>query len=84
MASGFLGRYHHQIIVCIYFNGRVLNRRKVANHDENPKKAHPKMGKLEARNALRRCHLGAWSTWQLGGLSGRTRPSHAYRRACRG
>ena len=45
VASGFLGRYHHQIIVCIYFNGRVLNRRKVANHDENPKKAHPKMGK---------------------------------------
>ncbi|MCZ8949297.1 hypothetical protein OM192_17685 [Escherichia albertii] len=48
------------------------------------KNAHPKMGKLEARNALRSCHLGAWSTWQLGGLSGRTRPSHAYRRACRG
>ncbi|HCU5707149.1 TPA: hypothetical protein OUX45_004228 [Escherichia coli] len=85
MASGFLGRYHHQIIVCIYFNGQFLNRRKVANHDENPEKnAHPKMGNLEARNALRRCHLGAWSTWQLGGLSGRTRPSHAYRRACRG
>ncbi|QQG85515.1 hypothetical protein QE11421_23305 (plasmid) [Escherichia coli] len=85
VASGFLGRYHHQIIVCIYFNGQFLNRRKVANHDENPEKnAHPKMGKLEARNALRRCHLGAWSTWQLGGLSGRTRPSHAYRRACRG
>ncbi|EDW6691015.1 hypothetical protein GUP89_004187 [Salmonella enterica] len=45
MASGFLGRYHHQIIVCIYFNGRFLYRRKVANHDENPKKAHQKMGK---------------------------------------
>ncbi|EAA9583819.1 hypothetical protein EOW31_11400 [Salmonella enterica] len=45
VASGFLGRYHHQIIVCIYFNGRFLYRRKVANHDENPKKAHPKMGK---------------------------------------
>ncbi len=38
VASGFLGRYHHQIIVCIYFNGRVLNRRKVANHDENTEK----------------------------------------------
>ncbi|MBW6099844.1 hypothetical protein KZ773_27590 [Escherichia coli] len=63
MASGFLGRYHHQIIVCIYFNGQFLNRRKVANHDENPEKnAHPKMGKLEARNALRCCHLGVWST----------------------
>ncbi|WP_167851100.1 hypothetical protein [Escherichia sp. E2593] len=48
MASGFLGRYHHQIIVCIYFNGQFLNRRKVANHDENPEKnAHPKMGKLD-------------------------------------
>ncbi|MDC9144529.1 hypothetical protein PSK37_29125 [Escherichia coli] len=73
MASGFLGRYHHQIIVCIYFNGQFLNRRKVANHDENPEKnAHPKMGKLESRNALRRCHLGAWSTRNsvvcLGGL----------------
>jgi len=38
VASGFLGRYHHQIIVCIYFNGRFLNRRKVANHDENTEK----------------------------------------------
>lgn len=38
VASGFLGRYHHQIIVCIYFNGQFLNRRKVANHDENPEK----------------------------------------------
>ncbi|WP_197710874.1 hypothetical protein [Escherichia coli] len=76
MASGFLGRYHHQIIVCIYFNGQFLNRRKVANHDENPEKnAHPKMGKLDARNALRRCHLGAWSTWQLGGLSGGLGPA---------
>ncbi|MEW9741571.1 hypothetical protein [Escherichia coli] len=71
MASGFLGRYHHQIIVCIYFNGQFLNRRKVANHDENPEKnAHPKMGKLEARNALRCCHLGVWSTWQLGVMRG--------------
>ncbi|EHU11797.1 hypothetical protein ECDEC1C_2006 [Escherichia coli DEC1C] len=41
MASGFLGRYHHQIIVCIYFNGQFLNRRKVANHDENPEKKCP-------------------------------------------
>ena len=38
VASGFLGRYHHQIIVCIYFNGQFINRRKVANHDENPEK----------------------------------------------
>ncbi|WXP55048.1 hypothetical protein WHU11_26400 (plasmid) [Escherichia coli] len=72
MASGFLGRYHHQIIVCIYFNGQFINRRKVANHDENPEKnAHPKMGKLEARNALRRCHFRRmvnlatrWFVWE--------------------
>lgn len=85
VASGFLGRYHHQIIVCIYFNGRFLNRRKVANHNENTEK---KPTRRWANMSTSTGNSGVWLWRSLRRmvnlntrchtLAGR-KPSHTYR-----